>query len=232
MLEHHGLQAGVSLGLAPDTDINSEDVAKVDRGREVLMRALEVSSGIGSTYLGGVIFGAMTKYSGPTTERARANSVAVIKELAQEAQGSGTSIGLEFVNRYESNLLNTAQQTLDYLDLVGEDNVVVHADVYHMNIEESDYRTPILACGDRLGYVHVGESHRGYLGTGTINFPEFFGALKEVGYAGPITFESFSSAVVDPLLSNTLAIWRNLWSDSDDLAAKAHAFISAGLADN
>ena len=232
MLEHHGLQAGVSLGLAPDTDINSEDVAKVDRGREVLMRALEVSSGIGSTYLGGVIFGAMTKYSGPTTERSRANSIAVIKELGQEAQRSGTTIGLEFVNRYESNLLNTAQQTLDYLDLVGEDNVVVHADVYHMNIEESDYRTPILACGDRLGYVHVGESHRGYLGTGTINFPEFFGALKEVGYAGPITFESFSSAVVDPLLSNTLAIWRNLWSDSDDLAAKAHAFISAGLADN
>lgn len=232
MLERHGLQAGVSLGLAPDTDINSEDVAMVDRGREVLMRALEVSSGVGSTYLGGVIFGAMTKYSGPTTERSRANSVSVIKELAQEAKGSGTTIGLEFVNRYESNLLNTAQQTLDYLDLVGEDNVVVHADVYHMNIEESDFRTPILACGDRLGYVHVGESHRGYLGTGSINFPEFFGALKEVGYAGPITFESFSSAVVDPLLSNTLAIWRNLWSDSDDLAAQAHAFITAGLADN
>ena len=232
MLERHGLQAGVSLGLAPDSDINSEDIACIDRGRDTLMRALEVSSGVGSKYLGGVIFGAMTKYSGPTTERSRANSVAVIKELAQEAQGSGTTIGLEFVNRYESNLLNTAQQTLDYLDLVGEGNVVVHADVYHMNIEESDYWTPILACGDRLGYVHVGESHRGYLGTGTINFPEFFGALKEVGYAGPITFESFSSAVVDPLLSNTLAIWRNLWSDSDDLAAKAHAFISAGLADN
>jgi D-psicose/D-tagatose/L-ribulose 3-epimerase len=232
MLERHGLQASVTVGLSADTDINSDDVACIDRGRDLLMRALEVSSGIGSTYLGGVIFGAMMKYSAPTTERARANSIAVIKELAQEAQGSGTTIGLEFVNRYESNLLNTAQQTLDYLDLVGEDNVVVHADVYHMNIEESDYRTPILACGDRLGYVHVGESHRGYLGTGTINFPEFFGALKEVGYAGPITFESFSSAVVDPLLSNTLAIWRNLWSDSDDLAAKAHAFISAGLADN
>ena len=232
MLERHGLQASVTVGLAADTDVNSEDVACIDRGRDLLMRALEVSSGIGSTYLGGVIFGAMMKYSAPTTERARNNSIAVIKELAQEARGSGTTIGLEFVNRYESNLLNTAQQTLDYLDLVGEDNVVVHADVYHMNIEETDFRTPILACAHRLGYVHVGESHRGYLGTGSVNFPEFFGALKEVGYAGPITFESFSSAVVDPLLSNTLAIWRNLWSDSDDLAAKAHAFISAGLADN
>jgi D-psicose/D-tagatose/L-ribulose 3-epimerase len=232
MLERHGLQGSVTVGLAADTDVNSEDVACIDRGRDLLMRALEVSSGIGSTYLGGVIFGAMMKYSAPTTERARANSIAVIKELAQEARGSGTTIGLEFVNRYESNLLNTAQQTLDYLDLVGEDNVVVHADVYHMNIEETDFRTPILACAHRLGYVHVGESHRGYLGTGSVNFPEFFGALREVGYAGPITFESFSSSVVDPLLSNTLAIWRNLWSDSTDLATQALAFMRAGLAED
>ena len=232
MLERHGLQASVSLGLAPGTDINSEDVECVNRGRDVLMAALEVSRGVGSRYLGGVIFGAMTKYSAPTTERARANSLAVMKDFAQEARSCGTTIGLEFVNRYESNLLNTAQQTLDYLDLVGEDNVVVHADVYHMNIEETDFRTPILACGDRLGYVHVGESHRGYLGTGSVNFPEFFGALREVGYAGPITFESFSSSVVDPLLSNTLAIWRNLWSDSTDLATQALAFMRAGLAED
>ena len=230
LLERHGLRPTISLGLSFDADINSQDVACVARGRDTLMSALEVSRGIGSTYLGGVIFGAMAKYSGPTTAGARANSVAVIKELAQEARASDTIIGLEFVNRYESNLLNTAQQTLDYLDLVGEDNVVVHADVYHMNIEESDFRTPILACGERLGYVHVGESHRGYLGTGTIDFPEFFSALNEIDYAGPITFESFSSAVVDPLLSNTLAVWRNLWSDSMDLATQAHAFIRAGMA--
>ncbi|MUH45019.1 MAG: TIM barrel protein [Actinobacteria bacterium] len=230
LLERYGLRPTISLGLSFDADINSQDVACVARGRDTLMSALEVSRGIGSTYLGGVIFGAMAKYSGPTTAGARANSVAVIKELAQEARASDTIIGLEFVNRYESNLLNTAQQTLDYLDLVGEDNVVVHADVYHMNIEESDFRTPILACGERLGYVHVGESHRGYLGTGTIDFPEFFSALNEIDYAGPITFESFSSAVVDPLLSNTLAVWRNLWSDSMDLATQAHAFIRAGMA--
>ena len=230
LLERHRLRPTISLGLSFDADINSQDVACVARGRDTLMSALEVSRGIGSTYLGGVIFGAMAKYSGPTTAGARANSVAVIKELAQEARASDTIIGLEFVNRYESNLLNTAQQTLDYLDLVGEDNVVVHADVYHMNIEESDFRTPILACGERLGYVHVGESHRGYLGTGTIDFPEFFSALNEIDYAGPITFESFSSAVVDPLLSNTLAVWRNLWSDSMDLATQAHAFIRAGMA--
>ena len=81
------------------------------------------------------------------------------------------------------------------------------------------------AAGDRLGYVHVGESHRGYLGTGNVDFDAFFGALKQINYTGPIAFESFSSAVVDPALSDALRIWRNLWTDSDDLATKALAYM-------
>jgi len=228
--EAYGLTPTISLGLTHETDINSEDDEKVARGRQTLFDALEFARGIGAPYLGGVIFGALARYTAPTTERARRNSAAVIRELGQEAARDGITIGLEFVNRYESNLLNTARQTLDYLDLVGEENVKVHADVYHMNIEETDYRSPILACGDRLGYVHIGESHRGYLGTGTIDFPEFFSGLRDIDYSGPITFESFSSAVVDRHLSVTLAIWRNLWSDGADLAEQARDYIRAGLA--
>ena len=228
-LDAHGLQAGLSLGLTLDTDINSEDPAKVERGRATLMAALDVTRGVGAGYLGGVLFGALAKYPGPTTEQARRNSAAVIKELAQEAAKDNITVGLEFVNRYESNLLNTVQQTLDFLDLIDEANAVVHADVYHMNIEENGFRKPFLLCGDRLGYVHIGESNRGYLGQGTIDFDEVFGALADMDYTGPITFESFSSAVVDPQLSNTLAVWRNLWSDSMDLATHARSFMADGL---
>jgi D-psicose/D-tagatose/L-ribulose 3-epimerase len=228
-LENHGIAAGFSLGLTLETDINSEDLSKVDLGRATLMDALSIASGVNSTYLGGVLFGALAKYPGPTSQKARENSASVIKELAQQAAGSGITIGLEFVNRYESNLLNTVQQTLDFMELVGEENVVVHADVYHMNIEEDGFRAPLLACGDRLGYMHIGESNRGYLGKGTIDFPEVFGALVDMNYSGPITFESFSSAVVDPGLSNTLAVWRNLWTDGMDLAAHALEFMSTGI---
>jgi D-psicose/D-tagatose/L-ribulose 3-epimerase len=229
-LGRHGLKCSLSLGLDHSTDINSEDLACVERGRTTLFDALDLARNLGAIYLGGVIFGALDRYTTPTTERARANSAAVIRELAQEAAAAGIPIGLEFVNRYESNLLNTTRQTLDFIDQVGDDNVYVHADVYHMNIEEQDFRTPVLACGDRLGYVHVGESHRGYLGSGTVDFPEFFDALREVDYRGPITFESFSSTVVDENLSVRLAIWRNTWSDSADLATTAREFIRAGLA--
>ena len=67
-------------------------------------------------------------------------------------------------------------------------------------------RSPFGSCR----YVHIGESHRGYLGTGSIDFQPFFSALAAGGYSGMITFESFSSRVVSPTLSNTLCVWRDL----------------------
>jgi D-psicose/D-tagatose/L-ribulose 3-epimerase len=96
-----------------------------------------------------------------------------------------------------------------------------------MNIEEDGMSAAVLEAGDALGYVHIGESHRGYLGSGNVDFDTFFGALKKINYKGPITFESFSSVVVDPALSNALCIWRNLWEDSDDLSAHALKYMKA-----
>jgi D-psicose/D-tagatose/L-ribulose 3-epimerase len=153
--------------------------------------------------------------------------VAILRDLAAEA--AGVTLGLEVVNRYESNVANTARQALDLIDDIGADGVVVHLDTYHMNIEEGDLARPVHECAERLGYVHVGESHRGYLGSGTIDFPRFFRALAAIGYQGPITVKSFSSAVVAEGLSNNLAIWRNLWDDGADLARHARAFVTEQL---
>jgi D-psicose/D-tagatose/L-ribulose 3-epimerase len=229
-LDDAGLQATCSLGLSFEADISSEDPEIVARGERLLEDALSAANGLGSRYLTGVLYGALGKYSTWPTARGRANSIAVLRRLAEHAASVDVTLGLEVVNRYESNLINTAEQALLFIDEIGASNVKVHLDTYHMNIEEADFRQPVLACGDRLGYVHVGESHRGYMGTGTVDFPQLFGALAEIGYAGPITFESFSSAVVAPELSRTLAIWRNTWSDGLDLAHHARAFVAATAA--
>jgi D-psicose/D-tagatose/L-ribulose 3-epimerase len=149
--------------------------------------------------------------------------------MAEFAAKKGVTLGLEVVNRYESNQLNTAAQALEMLDRIDAPNVVVHLDTYHMNIEEEDFMKPVLLCGKRLGYVHIGESHRGYLGTGTIDFETFFKALAKIDYQGVVTFESFSSTVVNEELSNALAIWRNLWGDGMDLAKHARQFMADGI---
>lgn len=225
-----GIGARCSLGLSAATDISSTDDAAVAAGEALLMDAVSATRDLGSPYLCGVLYSALGKYLEMPTERGRANVVAVLGRVARKAAQAGVSLGLEIVNRYETNVINTCEQALLLLDEIGEPNVRIHLDTYHMNIEERDFRTPVLLAGDRLGYVHIGESNRGYLGEGTVDFDTFFNALGEIGYAGTITFESFSSAVVAPELSRILGIWRNTWTDGADLAAKARAFIAAGMA--
>ncbi len=228
-LEAAGLGVACSRGLAFDADVSSDDPEVVSRGAEILRASLDVAHELGAPILTGALYSALGKYGHRLTERGRANVVTVLRELAQEAAGRGMQLGLEICNRYETNVVNSARDCLRLADDIGADNVVIHLDTYHMNIEESDLVTPVYEVGDRLGYVHIGENHRGYLGAGSLDFAGFFHALTRTGYTGPITFESFSSAVVSPTLSNDLAIWRNLWSDGDDLARRARSYIDDGL---
>lgn len=229
MLKEYGLKGACSLGLSFDADINNEDSAIAARGEARLMDALTVVERLGGDYLGGVVFSALGKYPKPTTPKAIENATNALRRLAQEASKRGITVGLEPVNRYESNLINTGQQALDMIKNIGEKNVVVHLDVYHMNIEEQDLVSPVIAAGSQLGYVHIGASHRGPLGTGNIDFDSFFGALAKIGYKGTITFESFSSAVVSPDLSSTLGIWRNLWTDNKSMAKSAREYMEAKI---
>lgn len=230
VLKEFNMNAACSLGLSFDADINNEDPAIVKRGEDRLFAALGVVEALGGNYLGGVTYSALGKYQTPPTEKARTNAVNSLRRLAQSAKSRGISLGLEPVNRYESNLINTADQCLSVISDIGEDNVYVHLDVYHMNIEEQDLVAPVIASGNKLGYVHVGASHRGPLGTGNIDFDSFFGALAKIGFTGPITFESFSSSVVSKDLSNTLGIWRNLWTDNKSMAKSSREYLEAKLA--
>lgn len=181
-LEQYEVEPTCSLGLGFDNDINSEDPECVARGEKTLDDALAFIRDLGGKYLGGVIFSALGPYSEMPTAGARENSQAVITRLAERAKASGITVGLEFVNRYESNLLNTSAQTVEYIKETGSDNLVVHLDSYHMNIEENNFRDPVFDAGDLLGYVHIGENHRGYLGQGHVNFPELFRALVDADY--------------------------------------------------
>lgn len=225
MLEEHDLAVSGNLFLTAPTDITSEDTDVVAAGERRLVGGADLVRDLGGDYLCGTIYSKLGKYDHAPTPRGREHCVGVLQRVADHAAESGIRLGLELVNRYETNLLNTASQALAIMDEIDRPNVYVHLDTYHMNIEETDMVSPVLASGDRLGYVHIGESHRGYLGSGRVDFGSFFRALDQVGYAGPITFESFSSSVIDPELSIAISIWRDLWTDSEDLARHARAFI-------
>jgi D-psicose/D-tagatose/L-ribulose 3-epimerase len=227
VLAEYDLFATASLGLSPTTDVTSTDPSIVKKGDELLRKAVDKLHGLGATELCGVIYCSLGKYPGPASAENRANSISAVQRLSDYAADKGVNINLEVVNRYETNIINTGKEGLKFLEAVNRPNAYLHLDTYHMNIEEDGMSEAVLEAGDALCYVHIGESHRGYLGSGNVDFDTFFGALKKINYQGPITFESFSSVVVDPELSNALCIWRNLWEDSDDLAAHALKYMKA-----
>lgn len=220
---------GVVAGLCGTltADLSNPDPVVARRGEEWVARAIAKARDMGAGLLGGPSFSAVHRYALAPSELARERAVDAYRRLSEKAKVAGVRIGLEALNRYESNFINTLDQADALCRQVGSDAMFVHADMFHMNIEEGDIADALTRVKDRLGYIHVAESHRGYLGTGNTDWPKFFGALARIGYTGPITFESFSATVLGPELAGLIALWREHWSDPDDVATKALAFMRA-----
>ena len=219
------VEIGVTMGLPLAKDISSEDPDAVAAGRQMLKDAVAAVRDIGGNKLGGILYSAHTKYNRAPTRTGWMNSAEVIGEIGDLAHRNGIDVVLEVVNRFETNLLNTTAQGLRYLSDCGCEHVRLHLDTFHMNIEEANPAAAIRLAGDRLGYFHIGESNRGFLGDGVIDWDRIFDALVDIEYSRDIVFESFPTAVVDEGLSLACGIWRDTWTDNDPLAAHARQFI-------
>lgn len=223
--KEYGLGLATGLCGKLSADLSNPDPVVARRGEEWVAQAIRVTRDMGATMLGGPSFSAVHRYGLAPSEHARERAVEAYRRLARQAEAAGVRIGLEALNRYESNFINTVDQAADFCRKVGSDALFVHGDMFHMNIEEGDIPAALLRVKDLLGYVHVAESHRGYLGTGNTDWAGFFGALARAGYDGPITFESFSPTLLGPDMAGLIALWRDHWTDPDDVAAKALSFM-------
>ncbi|ESX23255.1 sugar phosphate isomerase/epimerase [Mesorhizobium sp. LSJC264A00] len=223
------LGVAISIGLPADGDISSADKAVAARGVEILNETIALTRDLGGQKIGGILSTSHGLQTQAPTRDQWNRSAGTLAKVAETAKAAGVTLNLEIVNRFESNLLNTASQGLAFIADTGSDNIFLHLDTFHMNIEEGDVGLAIRHAADKIGYVHIGESHRGFLGTGNIDFAAIFDALTAIGYRDDLSFESFSSKIVDENLSRKTAIWRNLWSDNMELARHARAFISIGL---
>lgn len=105
------------------------------------------------------------------------------------ARGSGVTLVLEAMNRYESDILNTMEECVRYIEQFDSEHLKLHIDTYHMNIEEDQIGRNIVAAGRHIGHVHIADSNRGYPGQGHYDFAETIAALKTVGYRGALAVE-------------------------------------------
>ncbi|MCG9627054.1 MULTISPECIES: sugar phosphate isomerase/epimerase [Vibrio] len=231
ILDTYGMTCVCPYVHAADLDIATEDEATRQAAVEKMKKGIDCAAKLGAKWITGPTSSALGKFDIQRTDKEIENSVRSMKELTTYAKQFGINICVEALNRYENNLVNTAKQGLDYANKVGADNLYIQLDSFHMNIEESDIRGAILTLGDKLGYIQVADNYRGYLGTGEFNFTKLFRALAEIDYQHFIGLEVFSSAVSEPAHSGKLAIWRETWSNSEDIANHAYRFMEQQVED-
>src|SRR3972149_12081985 len=152
-----------------------------EKAKQFLISALEKLEAVGGTYLGGCIAFALGKFTGE-----RQVVIDTLGEVAEDAKKRGITLGIEVVNRYESNLYNTMADTRETILAIGADNIKIHADTYHMLYEEEGFYKPLVESADVLGYMHMSENHRGLLGNGTVKWDEVFRGLADGNDKGPM----------------------------------------------
>jgi D-psicose/D-tagatose/L-ribulose 3-epimerase len=221
-LAEAGIEGTTSLALPAELHLPFAP----NEAKQFLFSALEKVEAVGSTYLGGCIAYSLGVFTDlPPTDAERQMVIDVIGDVAVEAKKRGITLGFEAVNRYESYLYNTLADVRATIKAIGMDNIVLHPDTYHMNIEEEGFYQPFVDCADVLGYIHISESHRGMLGNGTVNWNEVFRGLADARFNGPLVIESFTA--INPDLMAATKLWRPPRQSSEVLAAEGLKFMRA-----
>ena len=114
-----------------------------------------------------------------------------MRECITEAERENVLLVFEIINRYESDVLNTIEEGIDYIRRFDSDRIKLHIDSFHMNIEETDIPSAVIKAGKNIGHVHIADSDRWYAGHGHFDFAGMVDALKEIGYQGVLSLESY-----------------------------------------
>ncbi|MBS7699599.1 MULTISPECIES: sugar phosphate isomerase/epimerase family protein [unclassified Chelatococcus] len=231
IMEREGLRPVTTANQRPDADISSTDRAIWAAGLERHRLSLRLARDLGAKHMGGILYSVFGKAQRAATEENVKAAAEALALLADEAAGFGMRIALEIVNRYETNLLNTAAQGIDMVRRVGAPNLHLHLDTFHMNIEEDDPLEALKAARPYLAYFEIDQSNRGPLDRGVIDFAPMLAFLKASNYTDMIGVEAFSSAISGPEVAAGVGAWRNLFDDGAAVARSGIAVLKqAGFA--
>ncbi|SHM09405.1 D-psicose/D-tagatose/L-ribulose 3-epimerase [Chryseobacterium contaminans] len=219
-LKKNHLKAICSLNLPKDAHIAFYPEA----AEKLIKKAIDKVDELETQLLAGVLHSGIGVFTGkPLTENEKEIIAKVWCNVADYAQARNIDIAIEPINRYESYVCNTAENVLELIKKTGKSNLFLHLDTFHMNIEENNFYDPIINSGKLLKHIHVTESHRGMLGEGTVNWEEFFSALKKINFEGNLVLENFSSSI--PGMQEKVSLWQKSPYNAQELAEGSLAFL-------
>ncbi len=220
LLEKAEMPAVCSLGLPQEVWAS----VYPDKAIDFLKVAIDKAADIGALALSGVTYGGIGERTGVSpTEKELDNVARVLATIASYAKTKNLLLGIEPVNRYETHLINTGWQAVDMIERVGNENLFIHLDTYHMNIEEKGVANGILDAREHLKYIHLSESDRGVPGAGTCDWDEIYAALAAINFKGGLAMESFIN--MPPQVAYGLSVWRPVADSAEQVMDNGLPFL-------
>ena len=229
--ERAGIGFTVCGAFGPDRDVTHDDASVRENSLNYITEAIKICQKSGTEVLAGPMYSAVGKrrhVSADQKKREWELAVQGLKEAGKRAGDAGVRLAIEPLNRFETDLVNTAEQVKRLLDEVGDRTIGFHLDSFHMNIEEKNSYDAIKRAGKRLFHFHACENDRGAPGSGkNIDWEGVAKGLKEVNYKYEAVIESFTPKTKS--IAAAAAIWRQLASTQDALASEGLAFLKRKL---
>ena len=228
-LESYALEATACSILTGGTNIISDDASVRQKTRTHMEECIQAAAEAGIKIIAGPLYSPVGYLPG---RRRNADewkwAVECYQSLGPVLAKHGVTIAIEPLNRFETYFLNTAADGAALCDEIGHPSVGLLLDTFHANIEEKSIGQAYRTAGKRLKHVHTCENDRGTPGSGHVEWKDVFAAIREIGYDGWLTIESFGFSLGE--LSAAASIWRDLAPTPDDIAFEGVKFLKQSLA--
>jgi D-psicose/D-tagatose/L-ribulose 3-epimerase len=227
-LDANALECTVCSIVPRGLDLASEDRDVRRKTRTHIEDTIKAAAEVGARVLNGPLYTPVGYLPGRRrTKDEWARAVEGYRALVPSLTSSGMTLALEPLNRFETYFLNTAADAAALCDEVGDPRVGISFDTFHANIEEKDLGAAYRLIGRHLKHVQTSENDRGIPGSGHVEWPAVFSALRDLGYDDWLVIESFGFNLGE--LSAAVAIWRDIESSPDAIAFEGVEFLRKHL---
>jgi D-psicose/D-tagatose/L-ribulose 3-epimerase len=225
-LKQFNLRVAVCGAFGPTRDLTHADVQVHENCFRYIESCLDLCVEWNAGFFAGPMYSAVGKARMLPPEQRKAEWDLAVKNLrtaCDMAASRGLSIALEPLNRFESDMVNTAADVAALVNDIGHPSAKIALDGFHMNIEESDAEQAIRKAGDKLIHFQVSENYRGTPGTGQTRWDAYKRGLEAIGYKGTVSIESFTPGNRE--LAGAVCIWKPLAGSQDVFASEGLAFL-------
>src|SRR5690348_7315985 len=225
-LDKYNLKASICGAFGPSRDFTNEDPAVHANCFNYIQACLDLCVELDVKFLGGPMYSAVGKARMISPEQRKKEwqlAVTNLRKVCDAAERRGLKIALEPLNRFESDLVNTADDVVRMVNDINHPAANIMLDGFHMNIEERDLENAIITAGDKLIHLQVAENYRGTPGTGQTNWAAYRKGLEAINYKGTITIESFTTDNKE--LAGAVCFWKPMAENQDLFASEGLRFL-------